>query len=68
MINTDYYKEMATYYMTDYEFLKRSCIRCEESKTIIVEMLEKAVNNLKELMPKDKPVKMGKVVRFRIAN
>lgn len=68
MSNTDYYKERATYEMTDYEFLKRLCVRYEESKIIIVEMLENAVNNLKERIPEDTPRKMEKVVKLKIAN
>ena len=64
---TEYCKEITTYYMTDYDFLKESLIRCEKLKGTLIQMLEIKVNNLKKLIPEDSP-KMGKVVRIGIVN
>lgn len=66
MNKTEYYKELSTYYLTDYDFRKNIDLQTEKLKESTVEMLEKLVNSLKEKVPKHD--KTGKVVRLRIAN
>lgn len=62
MNNSDYYKELAIYHLTDYEWNKRMDIQAEKTKEWGVKTLEGMVNMLKGMLPEDKPRKMGKVV------
>lgn len=63
----EYCKEMTIYHMTDYDFLKESLTRCEEIESMMIQILETRVNNLKKLIPGDCK-KTGKVIRLKIAN
>lgn len=65
-MNTEYYKELTTYYLADYDFRKNMDLQTEKLKESTVEMLEKLVNSLREKVPNQN--KLGKIVRFRIAN
>lgn len=65
-MNTEYYKELTTYYLTDYDFRKTIDLQTEKLTESTVEMLEKLVNSLREKVPNQN--KLGKIVRLRIAN
>lgn len=65
MSNSDYYKELAIYQFTDYEWNKRMDIQAEEIKKSSIRFLEKTVNMLKERLPKEVSNKMGKVVKLK---
>lgn len=65
MNNSDYYKELAIYHLTDYEWNKRMDIQAEKTKEWRVKTLEGMVNMLKSHLPKDKPGKPGKVVKIK---
>ncbi len=65
MSNSDYYKELTIYHLTDYEWNKRMDIQAEKIKGWGVKTLEGMVNMLKEKLPEDKPSKNGKVVKFK---
>ncbi|RHV92575.1 hypothetical protein DXA95_12280 [Odoribacter sp. OF09-27XD] len=64
MSNSEYYKELTIYRLTDYEWNKRMDIQAEKTKEWGVKTLERMVNMLKEKIPQDKIPKMGKVVRL----
>lgn len=64
MSNSDYYAEMATYYFTDYDFYKKSDIRCENIKKMSIELLEKSIDVLKSMLPEDNTSKKGKMIKL----
>lgn len=64
MSNSEYYKELTIYRLTDYEWNKRMDIQAEKTKEWGVKTLERMVNILKEKIPQDKIPKMGKVVKL----
>lgn len=68
MNDTEYYKELITYYITNYDFDKEMDLKKEQIKASLVETLQEMVDNLKDMAFKNTQKKMGKVIKLKIAN
>ena len=68
MNDTEYYKELITYYITNYDFDKEMDLKSEQIKASSVKTLQEMVDNLKDMAFKNTPKKMGKVIKLKIAN
>lgn len=55
MSNSEYYKELADYHLTNYELNKKMALQAEEIKEWGVKNLQSMVGMLKSHLPKDKP-------------
>ena len=64
MNNTEYYKELITYRITNYDFYKGMDLKEEEIKASMVKSLQEMVDNLKEIA-KTKPIRQGKIIRLK---
>ena len=64
MSNSEYYKELTIYHLTDYEWNKRMDIQAEKTKEWGIKTLEGMVNMLKDKLPNGNYNKKGKVVRL----
>lgn len=64
MKDNEYWKELTIYHFTNYDLNKKIALQAEEIKEWSVKNLQEMVDMLKSRLPKDKPGKIGKVVKL----